>query len=336
MPASAPNSLSLIQLLDPDGVRRVGILEDAHRVRLLDAPATTYELAMEAIRQGRTLAEVVASRKTETGRSVASIVERGALLPPLDHPDPAHLLITGTGLTHLGSADARNRMHAVQPAEMTDSMRMFQAGLEGGRAPRGQVGAVPEWFFKGTGASLVGAEAPLEMPGFALDGGEEPEVAGLYVVGPDRRPYRLGFALANEFSDHVQERQNYLLLAHSKLRPCAVGPELRVGPLPADVRGICRIRRGEEIVWEKGFLTGEANMSHTISNLEHHHFKYRLFRQPGDAHVHTFGTATLSFTDGIRCQPGDRFEIDADAFHLPLRNPLVRAPSEGWIGVAQL
>src|SRR5690606_31112416 len=246
--------------------------------------------------------------------SVASIVERGALLPPLDHPDPAHLLITGTGLTHLGSADARNRMHAAQPAEMTDSMKMFQAGLEGGRAPRGEVGAVPEWFCKGTGASLVGPEAPLEMPGFALDGGDEPEVAGLYVVGPQGRPYRLGFALANEFSDHVQERQNYLLLAHSKLRPCAVGPELRVGPLPPDVRGICRIYRGDELVWEKEFLTGEANMSHTISNLEHHHFKYRLFRQPGDAHVHTFGTATLSFTDGIRCRPGDRFEIEADAF----------------------
>ena len=41
-------------------------------------------------------------------------------------------------------------------------------------------------------------------------------------------------------------------------------------------------------------------MSHTIANLEHHHFKYGLFRQPGDVHVHMFGTATLSFADGIK------------------------------------
>ena len=38
--------------------------------------------------------------------------------------------------------------------------------------------------------------------------------------------------LSNEFSDHVMERQNYLYLAHSKLRSCSFGPELLVGDLP--------------------------------------------------------------------------------------------------------
>jgi hypothetical protein len=120
----------------------------------------------------------------------------------------------------------------------------------------------------------------------------------------------------------VTERGNYLWLAHSKLRPASLGPELLTGELPQDVRGTSRIWRDGAKIWEKPFLTGEANMSHALRNLEHHHFKYGLFRQPGDVHVHFFGTATLSFADGIKTQNGDVFEIEAPPFRLPLRNPL--------------
>jgi hypothetical protein len=68
-------------------------------------------------------------------------------------------------------------------------------------------------------------------------------------------------------------------------------------------------------------------MSHSIANLEHHHFKYAQFRRPGDVHAHFFGTATLSFSDGVSLQPGDEIEIAADAFGRPLRNPIrVRDP----------
>lgn len=63
-------------------------------------------------------------------------------------------------------------------------------------------------------------------------------------------------------------------------------------------------------------------MSHSIANLEHHHFKYGVFRSPGDVHVHFFGTATLSFSDGVTTQAGDVFEIEAAPFALPLRNPI--------------
>ncbi|RUZ72345.1 GguC protein, partial [Mesorhizobium sp. M7A.F.Ca.US.006.01.1.1] len=157
---------------------------------------------------------------------------------------------------------------------------------------------------------------------FAKDAGEEPEVAGIYVIGDDGAPFRVGFTLSNEFSDHVTERVNYLFLAHSKLRNASFGPEILIGDLPSDIRGTSRIVRDSEVLWEKPFLSGEANMSHTIANLEHHHFKYAAFRQPGDVHVHMFGTATLSFADGIRTEAGDVFEIEAGDFGLPLRNPL--------------
>jgi hypothetical protein len=205
---------------------------------------------------------------------------------------------------------------------LTDSMKMFKLGLEGGKPAPGAVGVQPEWFYKGDGSTLVAPGGDLVSPSFALDGGEEPEIVGLYLISDDGQPVRLGFALGNEFSDHVLERQNYLYLAHSKLRPASVGPELLVGDLPADVRGASRIRRGKAVVWEQPFASGEHNMSHTIANLEAHHFKYALFRQPGEVHVHFFGTATLSFSDGFRAEKGDVFEIESEPFGLPLRNRL--------------
>ncbi len=94
-----------------------------------------------------------------------------------------------------------------------------------------------------------------------------------------------------------------------------------MGDLPADVRGQSRILRGGRVIWEKPFLSGEANMSHTLANLEHHHFKYGIFRQPGDLHVHFFGTATLSFADGVKTEAGDTFEIEVPEFGSPCATP---------------
>jgi hypothetical protein len=228
-------------------------------------------------------------------------------------------------------------MHqAAAAGQATDSMRMFLMGEAGGKPESGETGVQPEWFYKGDGSSLVGTGEPLVMPPFALDGGEEPEIAGIYLIDADAVPRRLGFALGNEFSDHVTERENYLWLAHSKLRQAALGPELRLGDLPLDVRGMSRIRRGHAVLWEKPFATGEANMTHSIANLEHHHFKYARFRRPGDVHVHFFGTATASFADGVAPEPGDVFEVEADAFHLTLSNALERDAAERPVGVRPL
>ena len=125
-------------------------------------------------------------------------------------------------------------------------------------------------------------------------------------------------------------------LAHSKLRPAALGPELLLGELPQSVEGTSRILRDGAVVWEKPFLSGEANMSHSLANLEHHHFKYALFRRPGDLHVHFFGTATLSFSDEVRTQEGDVFEIRAEPFSLPVRNPIDDRAAEKTVTVRAL
>ncbi len=298
-------------------------VESNREVRLLDAD--TYTLARRAIAAGQSLSDAIEAALTETRLDYQRLVDEKRLLPPLTHPDPAHCLVTGTGLTHLGSADTRSAMHAktqVSEAELTDSMRMFKLGVESGKPQAGVIGAQPEWFYKGDGACVVPPEAAIPVPHFAEDAGEEPELAGLYVIGDDGRPWRVGYAIGNEFSDHVTERFNYLWLAHSKLRACSFGPELLVGELPAHLEGVSRIVRGSDTLWEKPFLTGEANMAHSLANLEHHHFKYSGFRRAGDVHVHFFGTATLSFADGIRTRDGDRFEISLPEFGRPLRNPL--------------
>jgi hypothetical protein len=324
-------ALHLVQLTLPDGKRAVARLEDAETAFLVAGANSTYDLAMQAIQKGISLQAVVDEAGKGDRVNVFTALAEGRVLPPLDHPsDPAHLVVTGTGLTHLGSAEGRDKMHRKLEAttELTDSMKMFKLGLEGGKPVGDAEGAQPEWFYKGDGATVVAPQAPLPSPAFAQDGGEEPEMVGLYVIGPDGTPFRIGFALGNEFSDHVTERFNYLWLAHSKLRACSFGPELRTGALPSSVHGQSRIRRGNELVWDKPFLSGEDNMSHTIANLEAHHFKYELFRRPGDVHVHFFGTATLSFSEGVKTQEGDVFEISADAFLLPLRNPLGTSPRE--------
>ncbi|PSJ55864.1 AraD1 family protein [Kumtagia ephedrae] len=316
-------ALRLVQLIH-QGERRVAAVDDAGDARLVGGVASTYELACRAIEDGVSLEATVAGLPQGPEVDLAAALAERRVLAPIDHPDPAHLMLAGTGLTHLGSAEGRDKMHkaAASAEKPTDSMRMFLMGVEGGKPKPGEVGAQPEWFFKGDGLSVIAPEAPLVSPAFAEDGGEEPEIAAIYVIGPDGTPFRVGFSLGNEFSDHITERHNYLWLAHSKLRPASIGPELLTGPLPGHVEGFSRIRRGGKVIWEKPFLSGEDNMSHTIANLEHHHFKYDLFRRPGDVHVHFFGTATLSFSDGIKPQDGDVFEIEAKPFTLPLRNRL--------------
>jgi hypothetical protein len=317
--------MRLVQLKGADGGRIVAVLGDDAGGRVIQSVASSYELASRAIAEKLSLEAMTAKLGLGESVDVRAALAAGRVLAPLDHPDPAHLVVTGTGLTHLGSAEGRDAMHKKlsggEPV-LTDSMKMFKHGLEGGKPKPGQEGFQPEWFYKGDGASVVGPEGAFASPAFAQDGGEEPEIVGLYLIGPDGTPHRLGFALGNEFSDHVTEKFNYLWLAHSKLRQCAFGPELRTGALPAAVTGTSRVRRGNQIIFDKPFLSGEDNMSHTIANLEAHHFKYAGFRRPGDIHVHFFGTATLSFSAGVKTQQGDVFEIEADAFLFPLRNAL--------------
>ena len=306
-----------------DNVRRVALVEEPN-VRLLDACSSIYELAYIAITQSNKLGDEVYQRTLPDAISYDLIYNGQSewqLLPAVDHPvESARCLLSGTGLTHVGSARNRQSMHATTSEDMTDSMKMFRWGVEAGRPGVGKIGVAPEWFHKGTGNTLRAHGEPLEIPFYAEDGGEEAEIAGVYVIDREGHPVRIGMAVGNEFSDHQFERKNYLNLAGSKLRACALGPELVVDLEFDSIRVVSTIERDGKVLWTKTFRTGESEMCHSLQNIEHHHFKFETHRRPGDAHVHFFGTDCLSFSDHIRLQNGDVMQVAAEGYGRPLRN----------------
>jgi hypothetical protein len=322
----------LVQLQNGEA-RRVALVEEP-RLRLLRAESV-YEIAQDAIRRNEPLTSLMthaASGETIDYDSVYTGASDWKLLTPIDHPQGPHrCLVSGTGLTHLGSARNRQSMHAAAAAAAdaseTDSMKMFRWGVEGGRPAPGQVGVAPEWFYKGNGTILRAHGEPLVVPPYALDGGEEAEIAGVYLIDGDGRPRRIGMAVGNEFSDHRFEKLNYLNLAGSKLRNCSLGPELAVDPAFDSVQGEVSIERDQTQVWSKQIRTGEAEMCHSLGNIEHHHFKFEPHRRPDDVHVHYFGACALSFGDGVELKDGDVMAIRFDGFGRSLRNPLRAARS---------
>jgi hypothetical protein len=322
--------MRLVQLKN-NTVRRVAVVEESS-LTFLAGIHSVYDLAQQAMTKKTNLAACVTeARSQETlayGEAYAG-KSPWSFLPAFDHPhEAARCLVSGTGLTHLGSARDRNSMHNLQPNEMTDSMRIFQWGLEGGKPADGRIGPAPEWFYKGNGHILRGHGEALVVPPYAEDGGEEAEVAVCYVVSPEGKPFRVGMATGNEFSDHVFEKKNYLNLAGSKLRTCALGPELVIDPEFSSVTGTVRLQRNGETIWSSTIRTGEEEMCHSLRNIEHHHFKFEGHRIPSDAHVHFLGAGLLSFGAGVRLRDGDVMEIGYEGMGRPLRNTVHWIPKE--------
>jgi hypothetical protein len=317
--------MRLIQLYGPTG-RRIAVVEEPH-LRVIDGFNSIYDMAVACLDSGQGIRDFIRAN-ISTDTLDYELVYRGKtpwrILPSIDHPvEHGRCLVTGTGLTHIASARNRQAMHG-KPEDLTDSMRMYRWGLEGGRPVPGEIGTAPEWFYKGCGTILRGDGEPLTVPSYAEDGGEEPEVAGVYVIDSAGHPQRIGFTAGNEFSDHEFEKKNYLYLAGSKLRECAIGPELVIGEAFDSVPGEVSILRGGATLWSKAIRTGESAMCHSLANIEHHHFKFEAHRRPGDVHVHFFGADAFSFGEGIRLQDGDIMQVRFEGFGRPLRNPLKR------------
>jgi hypothetical protein len=314
--------------LSAGGERRLALVEEP-KLRLLRDFYSLYTLAQAAIITGDKLTTLADQYLSDDVLDYEQIYEGLAdwkLLSPIDHPgEPARCLVSGTGLTHLGSARDRDSMHVAKEQDLSDSMKMFQWGVGRGRPSPGEIGSAPEWFYKGNGSMVRAPNEPLLVPAYAEDGGEEAEIAATYLIGRNGQPYRIGMAQGNEFSDHVFEKKNYLNLAGSKLRTCSLGPELVVDPDFQLVPGKVSITRTGRDFWSQPIASGEGEMCHSLRNLEHHHFKFELHRRPGDVHIHFLGAHSLSFGQGIKLQNGDIMSIQFDGFGRPLRNPLLFA-----------
>jgi hypothetical protein len=319
-------STRLVQLRH-GSTRRVARVEEPS-LRILQGADTVVAFAEQAIAAGISLPALADERATTEVIPYDQVYAGSSpwqLLVPIDHAEPARCLVSGTGLTHLGSAENRAAMHGKSETDLTDSMRMFRLGLQAGRPDPNRWGAAPEWFYKGTGGVLRAHGEPLVVPGYAEDGGEEAEIAGVYIVDSTGRPRRIGMATGNEFSDHKFEKHNYLNLAGSKLRTCGLGPELAVDADFAVVPGRVAIERAGSVVWEREIATGEREMCHSVANIEHHHFKFEAHRRPGDIHVHYYGAHSLSFADEVRLVEGDVMAIRFEGFGRALRNPVTMA-----------
>jgi len=180
--------MRLVQLRSSAGARQVAVVQaDGSSAKTVVGVSSTYELAQEALKQGVSLPQLITTM-SEKGALVdyAAALKEGRVLPPIDHPDPSHCMVTGTGLTHLGSAEGRDKMHAKVTGQtnLTDSMKMFKMGLEEGKPPPGEAGVQPEWFYKGDGTVIVAPESPFNMPAFALNGEDQLLVPRALEVAP--------------------------------------------------------------------------------------------------------------------------------------------------------
>jgi hypothetical protein len=319
--------IRLVQIANGSS-RRVALVSEPE-LQCLDRVQSVYELASECIREHVSLsghAKQLANGEVLSYNDVYCEKSEWHLLPPIDIPgSPERVLVSGTGLTHLGSAKDRQAMHeqtANADKPMTDSMRMFEWGIAGGRPNEGEIGTAPEWFYKGNGAIVQAPFAPLTVPAHAEDGGEEAEIAGIYLIDANGVPNRIAMCAGNEFSDHQFERRNYLNLAGSKLRPCSIGPELVIGGDFHAVKGEVSIERNGNRLWYKAIETGEDNMSHSLANLEHHHFKFAGHRLPDHVHIHFFGAHSLSFGEGVALENSDWMQLRFEGYGRALRNPI--------------
>jgi len=123
-------NVRLVQLknqLKNNDARRVALVDEPH-LRLLENCSSVYSLAQEAIASSVKLTALVKQRATKDLLEYESIYQGQSewqLLPPMDHPDePSRCLVSGTGLTHLGSARERQEIRE-NSAEEKEELALF-------------------------------------------------------------------------------------------------------------------------------------------------------------------------------------------------------------------
>ena len=93
------------QILDQGGAMQV-IARMDDEVRVVKDTTSVHALALDAARSGMTIRALVEKRGLGENVDLESALGDGRVLPPIIHPDAAHLYLTGTGLTHLGALSA--------------------------------------------------------------------------------------------------------------------------------------------------------------------------------------------------------------------------------------
>ncbi len=137
-------AIRLVQL-QHGSARHVAKVEEP-ALRLLGGVESVFELATDALTTGMSLTQVVEARATSERLDYDSIYSGASawrLLVPVDHPEPARCLVSGTGLTHYGSAVSRDRMHAAGDEASVDDAGVTArgAGVPASGASKPGIGA---------------------------------------------------------------------------------------------------------------------------------------------------------------------------------------------------
>jgi hypothetical protein len=285
----------LVQISHPEYGRRIALVRD-RELHLLSTHRTIYHFATAAIELETPMRELLS---TDLSGIVLDYDEVHGLrsgwtfLPSFDHPqDLARCIVSGCANAHTGSPEGRP--------------------------------SAPPIFFKGNGAHLRAHGEALTIPSFAVSGAEEAELAGVWLIGPDGSPVRVGITPGNEFADPEMAAAEPNQLSHSKLRTCSIGPELVIDPEFSDIGGLVRIERTGKRLWSRELATGDRHTQFTLAEVEEHLFKYNAHRVPGDAHIHYLGGSVSSYADGFRLEDGDHVVIEWDGFGRALRNLIER------------
>ena len=288
----------LVQIIHPEYGRRVALV-NGDALHLLSTYRTVYDFATAAIETGQKLRDLLSTDLSGIVldyREVYALRSAWRFLPSFDHPaHTACCLVSGCANAH---------------------------GVSNGAAP-----AAPPWFTKGNGMHLRAHGEPLTIPSFASGGAEEAELAAVYLIGPDGVPRRVGLTPGNEFADPAMAAQDPRQLSRTKLRNCAIGPELVLDADFQDVAGSVAVERGGVQIWCKEIRTGERHTTFRLEQIEQHHFEFEPHRIPGDAHVHFLGGSVSSYGDGVVLDPGDEVVIQWEGFGRALRNRIEREPA---------
>ena len=289
----------LVQLEHPGFGRRVA-LADGDDLHLLGTYRSAYAFATAALDTGHKLRDLLSTDLTGIAldyHAVHGLSSEWRFAPAFDVPeDQSHCLVTGCG-----------RTYGAPPAP-------------------GDTG--PTLFHKGTGECLRAHGEALEIPPFGRGGGEEAELAAVYIIGKDGIPRRVGFAQGNEFGDPALSAADPGAVSHAKLRTCSLGPELLLDASISDVAGSIEIERANSVLWSQKFRAGESHMQYNLREVEQSLFRHAAHRKPDHGHVHYLGAAQGTYQGGTVLEAGDTVTVAFEGFGKPLVNRIARPEFE--------
>jgi hypothetical protein len=186
----------LSQIRAEDGTVQV-VARDGTEAYVICDCASSYALAADCADRNIPLKQRIGELGLGPAVDVAGALAEGRVLPPILHPDPAQMIVSGDAMLGGGAANA------------------------------------PDWLFKGDGRAIGAPGLDLVV----ADAVHRPSVAVIYIISQTGVPFRAGFALASDFSGQAMTTRAYCGLAQGALRPVALGPEMVLGALPPAMAG---------------------------------------------------------------------------------------------------